>query len=211
MPDEVADGVYDITLSEANDRRMRAYLFDGPEPTLVDTGLPSTTDALLDGIDEIGVDPERVVVTHGDGDHTGGLEAVVGAFDPEIVVPEQTELDADTDVEIDRRYGDGDEVGAFEAVHVPGHKPDNHALVDGERGVVVAGDAVSGSDQRGLPAGYPVLPPAVFSTNLNEAEANLERLLDFEFDALLVFHGSSILDDAKAKLDRFVNFPGKPE
>lgn len=211
MPEEILPGVHDITVMEGEGRRFRAFLFENPVPTLVDTGLDATTDALFDGVDHVGVDPERVVVTHGDGDHTGGLPAVVDRYDPEVFVPEQTGDDALGGVDPDVRYGHGDTVGDFEAVHVPGHEPDNHALVDESRGIVVAGDAVSGSDQRGLPAGYLLLPPAVYSDNLNEAEESLERLLAFEFDAVLVFHGSSVLEGGRAKLDAFVNFPGKPD
>ncbi|KTG10927.1 Zn-dependent hydrolase [Haloprofundus marisrubri] len=217
MPTELLSGVYDITVMEGTDRRLRAYLFDGSDdsestPTLVDTGLAATTDRLFSRLDDLGVDPERVVITHGDGDHIGGLSAVIDRFDPEVFVPEQTDLaDVEGVEESDvSRYGDGNELGPFEAVHVPGHEPDNHALVDAARGVVVAGDAVSGSDQRGLPEGYLILPPAVFSDDLNEAEENLERLLEYEFDAVLVFHGSSVLEGGQKKLDRFVNFPGKP-
>lgn len=210
MPEEILPDVYDITVMEGEGRRFRTYLFDGPVPTLVDTGLEATTDALFEGLAKLGVEPERVVVTHGDGDHVGGLSAVVDRFDPEVYVPEQTTEEALGGVDPDVRYGHRDEIGDFVAVHMPGHEPDNHALVDESRGVVVAGDAVSGADQRGLPAGYLLLPPAIYSENLNEAEVSLERLLKYEFDAVLVFHGSSVLSDAKAKLDAFVNFPGKP-
>ena len=72
------------------------------------------------------------------------------------------------------------------------------------------GDSVSGSDQRGLPAGYFHLPPAVYSEDLVQAETNLEKLLDYQFDAALVYHGSSVTENAHEILERYVNFPGKP-
>lgn len=203
MPEELVSGVYDITCREEDGKRYRAFLFTEGTPTLFDTGLESTTDALLDGIDDVGVDPERLVVTHGDGDHVGGFDAVVEAYEPETWVPEGTTVDADPT----HRYGDGDRIGRFVAVHVPGHEPDNHALVDEDAGIAVMGDAVSGADQRGLPAGYFHLPPARYSQDLNRAEESLQNLLDYEFDAGLVFHGSSVLDDADEKLNRYVNFP----
>ena len=39
---------------------------------------------------------------------------------------------------------------------------------------------------------------------MNEAEASLERLIEYEFDAGLVFHGSSVLEDASEKLEAYV-------
>ena len=48
-----------------------------------------------------------------------------------------------------------------------------------------------------------------YHDDLASAEANLDRLLAYEFDAVLVFHGSSVLEGAKERLDAFVNFPGK--
>lgn len=206
MPTELADGVYDITCrTEESGKRYRVFLFTAGTPTLFDAGFASTAEAVFEGVDEIGVEPERLLITHGDGDHVDGFDAIVDRYDPETWVPEQTELDAEADP--DHRYGDGDRIGRFEAVHVPGHEPDNHALIDEDAGIAVLGDAVSGADQRGLPAGYFHLPPALYSQNLNEAEENLERLLDYEFDVGLVFHGSSVLEGASEKLGRYVNFP----
>ena len=71
------------------------------------------------------------------------------------------------------------------------------------------GDAVSGADQRGLPTGYFHLPPEIYTGNLNEAEKSLERLLEYDFDIGLVFHGSSVTENVRRKLERYVNFPGK--
>ena len=209
MPTELVDGVYDITCrEEKSGKRYRVFLFAGETPTLFDTGLADTATAVFDGVEDAGVEPERLIVTHGDPDHVGGFDAIVDRYDIETWVPEQTELE--TEHAPDHRYADGDLIGRFEAVHVPGHEPDNHALIDEDSGIAVMGDAVSGADQRGLPSGHFHLPPAVYSQNLNEAESNLERLLDHEFDVGLVYHGSSVTADADAKLDRYVNFPGKP-
>ncbi|RQG99485.1 MBL fold metallo-hydrolase [Natrarchaeobius oligotrophus] len=207
--DEVLPDVYDVTVSESDGRRMRVYLLNRTVPTLVDTGFAETTDALFDGIEAIGTEPERLIVTHGDSDHVGGYDAVVEEYDLETWVPEETDLDSS--VEPDKRYGHGDEIGPFEAVHTPGHQPDNYALVDEDAALLVPGDAVFGADFRGLPEGYLVAPPALYSDDVNEAERSMERLLEYEFDAVLVFHGSAVLEGGYDRLDEFVNFPGKPE
>lgn len=208
MADEILPGVYDITVKETEGRRGRVYLVHDDVPTLIDTGFEDTTGALFEGLAEVGDAPERVVVTHGDPDHIGGLDAVVDRYDVEAWIPEQTEADVAAP---HSRYSDGDRIGSFEAVHTPGHEPDNHALVDEDAGVLVAGDALFGADLRGLPSGALVPPPALYSENVNRAERSMERLLDYDFEAALVFHGSAVTEGAHDRLDAFVNFPGKPD
>lgn len=200
MPTEILPGVYDVTCAETSFGRIRAFLFE--DGTLVDCGLPDTADALLDGIAATGVDVERLVVTHDDADHVGGFDAVVRTHWAETHVPDGAVLD--TEFAPDNCYGDGDEVGPFEAVHLPGHADHQHALVDEDRGVAVLADALSGADQRGLPAGHFHLPPAAHTDDLAQAEASLERLLEYEFDAGLVFHGSSVISDASEKVGAYV-------
>lgn len=202
MFEEILDGVYDITYYEGDRGRYRSYLFDWKTPTLVDTGYAQTTDVLLDGIDEVGIEPRRVVITHADSDHIGGLPAVVERYDVETWIPRQRR--EHVEVTPDHWYGDGDTIGRFEAIHLPGHKSDNHALLDEEAGILVTADAVQGSDRRGLPPGYFVLPPGIYSESLNEAEESLQRLLDRDFDVALVFHGSNVFDSPLEKLRTFV-------
>lgn len=205
MPTELADGVYDITCKvEESGKRYRVFLLTDGTPTLFDTGFAGSADRISDGIAEIGIEPKRLIITHGDGDHVDGFDAIVDRYDVETWVPRQTSLE--TTNRPDHRFGHTDRIGRFVAVHVPGHGQDNHALIDEEAGIAVMGDAVSGADQRGLPEGYFHLPPGVYSEDLNEAEANLERLMEYEFDVGLVFHGSSVLSDADRKLERYVNF-----
>jgi len=208
MISEPASGVYDVTVAELHGGRYRVFVFDGETPTLVDAGLENTTDAVAEGLDELGVDPERAVVTHGDGDHVGGLAALAERYDLETWVPEGLDVEGH---DPDHRYGDGDAVGQFTAVHTPGHAPEHHSLVDEDSGVAVIGDAAFGSDSRGHPEGYFVLPTGFYSADLNEADESLGNLLAYDFDVGLVYHGSSVTSDASEKLDAFVNFAGKPE
>lgn len=210
MPTEIVPDVYDITVrQDPNGRRYRAYLVDGDVPTLFDAGFAETTDVLFDGIATIGAAPERFVLTHADGDHVGGFDDVVDRYDPETWVPEQSDLDTEHDP--DHRYGDGDEIGEWEAIYVPGHADDHHALVDEESGVLIAADAVSGADLRGFPEGFLLPHAAVYAKDLKQAELNLDRLLDYEFDAALVYHGTAVTEGAHRVLDRYVNFPGRPD
>jgi glyoxylase-like metal-dependent hydrolase (beta-lactamase superfamily II) len=205
MATEILDGVYDLTLAEGVGR-IRVYLFDGETPTLVDAGYADTTEALLAGIEEVGITPERLILTHGDPDHVGGFDALVEEYGVETWVP--VGVDLDTEHGPDHRYGDGESIGPFETVRVPGHAPGSSALVDEGRGILVTGDTVFGSDMRGLPAGSLIAPSDHFSEDVAQADRNLEELLSYDFDVALVFHGSSVMSGAKGKLDAYVNFPG---
>lgn len=164
MPTEIVSGVYDITCrSEAGGKRYRVFFRTAGTPTLLDAGLEETTDAVIDAIDEVDVEPERLVVTHGDRDHVGGFDGIAEEYDLETWVPEQTTAEFETDPTY--RYGDGDRIGEFVAVHAPGHSRDNHALVDEDAGIVVMGDAASGADQRGHPSDtFTSLQPSIRRT-----------------------------------------------
>lgn len=203
-----APGVYDLTL-ETDPARYRAFLFDRERPTLVDCGLERTAETLLTRLDDLGIAPEVLVLTHADHDHAGGYDAVVDRYDPETYVPRQSTLDVSTPP--DHRYGHEQRVGPFTVVHVPGHTADNYALVERETDVAVLGDALIGADWRGLPAGYFVLVEGIYSDDLRAAERNLERLQDYDFETGLVFHGSSVTEGARSKLDAFVDFPNRPD
>ncbi|KAB1190422.1 MBL fold metallo-hydrolase [Haloferax sp. MBLA0076] len=221
---EVVPGVYEITWQDRDEGppfirgdRRRSYLFDLPDdvPTLVDTCVPTRARHLIDGIESTGVDPQRLIITHRHLDHAGAFDTVVDRFDVETWVPEQEPLvDADrlnVTTPADNLYGHEDRIGRFVAVHVGGHSPGSSALVDEKAGIAACGDVVSGSDRRGLPAGYLVHPPQ--STNMYvspadvvDAEENLVRLLDYDFEIALVHHGSNVFENASQKLERYVSF-----
>lgn len=210
MAHEIVPNVYDVTVrADDNGRRYRAYLVDDDVPTLFDTGFEDTTNALFEGIEATGLTPERLVLTHADPDHIGGFDAVADRYGVETYVPEQTDLRTEHDA--DHRYGDGDRIGSFEAVYVPGHADDHHVLVDERSGVLVAGDALSGADLRGFPEGYLLPHAAVYAEDMTAAELNVERLLDYEFDAALVYHGTAVTEGARDVVERYVNFPGRPD
>lgn len=221
---EIRPDVYDITWQGPDEGpeimqgyRLRTFLFDfdDDKPTLIDTCKSARVDTLFDCIDHIGVEPQRLIITHNHPDHVEAFDDVVERYGVETWVPEEDELTSVDRLSVrspaDNLYTHGESIGRFTAVHVPGHTPGNSVVIEEEQGIAVMGDTMSGSDRRGLPKGYLIQPPQ--STHVNrpaqavvDAEENLVRLLDYEFDTALVFHGSSVMRDASAKLDRYLNY-----
>ena len=209
MVEECLPSVHEITIKGEGPGRNRVYLVDADVPTLIDAGFEDTVPALVEGVEAVGLEPERLIITHGDPDHLEGFDAVTERYAVETWVPEQTDM-GDLETEPDHRYGDGASIGPYTAVYTPGHEADHYSLVDEAADYCLIGDAAFGADLRGLPEGYLIPPPALYSENLSQAEQSLETLLDYDFDAVLVFHGSSVLSGGKDRLDAFINFPGKP-
>ena len=223
---EVVEDVYEIIWERTDEgvalnrgNVMRSYLFDYDDdrPTLVDTcfAAEESVERLTSGIDETGVTPERLVLTHNHPDHAGGFDAIVDRYGVETWVPELDDLaeaeELDAQTPADHLYTDGDRIGRFAAVHIGGHSPGSSVLVDERAGVCVCGDSLSGADRRGLPAGYLIHPPQATNVGqpleaLVDAEENLVRLLDYDFEVALVFHGSSVYEGARDKLEAYVNY-----
>lgn len=203
---ELADGVFDIQLEY-----VRVFVLEDKPPgttTLVDTGFERTADYLVETLREAVDGIDRVILTHDGGDHYGGLDAVMDAFDPELyAAPAETELMAAIDHEPDVVIEHGDVLeGAIEVIQVPGHSICPSALLIQDVGALISADILDGADRRGLPEGYLLPPPETFNHDHQAAERNLDRLLEYEFDSVYVFHGSHVTDDAKDKLARFLDF-----
>lgn len=188
-------------------------LEDVPEGqiTLIDTGFEENGEELVETLKEEYGAVDRVILTHGDHGHHGGLGHVLDAFSPKLAMAaDETKLythleEADIDYEPDVKFEDGDLLeGNIRVIQVPGHTEALSALLLEDRGILISGDALDGADRGGLPAGYLLPPPALFNEDHEAAELNLYNLLEYDFDTLLVFHGSHIFENPKQKLDDYL-------
>jgi hydroxyacylglutathione hydrolase len=100
-----------------------AYLVPGAVTTLVDAG---AWDGVVDAVREHVDDVDRVVMTHQHGDHVAQLDAVCGAFDPDVYAyadhARRTHAIEDGDTV---QVGDED----CDVVYTPGHADDHVSLV----------------------------------------------------------------------------------
>ncbi|MFB6222251.1 MAG: MBL fold metallo-hydrolase [Haloarcula sp.] len=140
---------------------------DGGALTLVDAGLPWHGNALIAGLSDVGYelrDLDRILLTHFDFDHVGGLAAFdgldvtiyVGERDAPLVTGEQAPPLGNHKGALQRllspfldepdnavmTLADGDTVGSFTAYHTPGHTPGHVCYVSEELSLGLVGDLV---------------------------------------------------------------------
>jgi glyoxylase-like metal-dependent hydrolase (beta-lactamase superfamily II) len=128
-----------LTVTEgAETFTCNASLALGERDVLVDAGaMPGVESVVAEHTDDL----DAVALTHQHGDHVGELDAVLDAFDTELLAygdhPRRT-----------RALDDGDTVAigdeSFEVVHTPGHADDHVAFVSGA--TLFSGDVVVHDD-----------------------------------------------------------------
>ena len=199
---EIADGIHAIEFDH-----IRVFVLeDRPEDTvtLVDAAFPDDGEELADVLEAEFDGLDRILVTHGDEGHFGGVPALVDRFDPELAVPAGAKgfyeaLDVEPDVE----FIDEDLLaGGIRAIEIPGHTVATTAFFLEDDRTLIAGDALEGSDRRGLPPGYLVPPAEQFNDYSHAAaERNLVKLFEYDIETVLVHHGTSIDEDPLEKLN----------
>ena len=209
MVTTLADDVWWVDLQGTN-----AFLVDDDVLTLVDTGMPWHRSRLTQAIGQVGSvgDIERVIITHFDIDHVGGLGRLggldatvyVGADDAPYLRGEErppwgnrkgvlqraldlTRTTPEVPVE---PVTDGDTVGSFTAYHTPGHTPGHTVFVSEERSLGLLGDLVVESDGR-----YE-LPPWYLNYDESRARDSLVDVADraSEFAVACQGHGTPFVD-----------------
>jgi len=202
---EILEGVRGVDLSEADGLDLEAYLLDcGDGVVLVDTGMrPRDVDRIEAELGEMGRgwrDIGIVLITHKHGDHVNNLARIKELTGAEVMAGEgdAEDIEAATGVGVDRRLRHGDCLdlcGGIEVIHVPGHSLGNLCFYLRARRAIIAGDTVFGDDGGNLQP-----PPEKYCLDARMAEREIERLLSYDFDALLLSHGRNLLRDAKSRV-----------
>lgn len=211
LPDTITpiDLTYNPEYHDWDDSRepLSVFLVQQPEVTvLFGAGDDCTADELTTRL--AGVDLDLVIVEHGDPDHYGGVDALRAAFDVDVAVPADDvhRLDA-SGITHDHCIGPGDTIHGIEAIAAPGHTPGNMAfLVDD---TLVAGDTVLGSDSVFAQHYSWSGPLGVINPDWNtDDEAmrdSVATLLEYEFDHVLVTHGTNVLENGRDAVQTLVS------
>lgn len=219
MARELAEHVWELELSPAS-----AYLVEDRELLLFDAGTPRAADEIVEEITETGndiVDVDRVLVTHYDLDHVGGLAKLTPDLDAPVHMrdPDASHLTGAEkpsllgvkgfvqrvtrpmlsvpDLEV-QRIVDGEEVVSFTAYHMPGHTQGHMAYVSEERDVAVLGDLVRESRGRLRPS------PWYLSRDTDAVRESIRTLASRapEFAVAAPGHGSPVTEEGSDDLVR---------
>lgn len=203
-------------------RGVNAYLVvDQGDPVLVDAGMPWDASTVRAGLADAGFevsDLARVLITHYDPDHVGGLRRLdpdcpvfIGAGDAPYL---QGQLDpswkewkgllqrvlrpifqpAGLDI---RPVTAGRELGSFTVYETPGHTQGHVSYVSDALDVAFLGDLVQSSDGELVP------PPWLLSDNMRAVRESIHDLLADapEFGVACPGHGDPIVENGRAALE----------
>ncbi len=205
MVTPLADDVWWYDLTGTN-----AFLVDDDTLTLVDAGTGFHASELIGGLREAGFelrDLDRILLTHFDMDHVGGLGAFdgveltiyAGTADVPLVTGERTPPLSNHKGLIQRLGGplmsppdnpvepvaDGDTVGSFTVYDTPGHTPGHVCYVSESLSAAFLGDLVRETGGRLQPS------PWVVSYDTDDVERSLRSLVERApaFDVAAMGHG----------------------
>jgi glyoxylase-like metal-dependent hydrolase (beta-lactamase superfamily II) len=218
---QVVNGLWSITEIGSS---VNCYLWEWEGGvTLIDTGLPKDAPKILDAL-VVNGHPlhrlRRIIVTHSDLDHTGGLAEVRQATKARVVChaveknllehPNRRKMGSPLiqvplwlmgrfpgfmphPVTPDELVVDGDVLPeGFTVVHTPGHTPGHISLLQLERRILITGDALSNRGGK-LRAPLPIFTPD--GTNAQRSILKLAKKYGDEYETVVFGHGPPILSN----------------
>lgn len=207
---KVTEMIRAVDIERADGLSTKVYILDCEGGLiLIDVGFTQlcirNIEAELKSMGKTWDDIKLILLTHAHEDHianlpkildlTGGPEVMLGEGDVESL-KEQTGVEADMGLE----QGDViDACGGIEMINIPGHSDGNLSFyLRGEKAMIV-GDTIFGDDDGNL-----YTPPAKYSKDGDVAAKEIRKLLDYDFDKLLLAHGKNILSNARSEVEKLV-------
>ena len=208
-----------------------AWAWDGGI-TLIDAGMKNDAPALLSALTNHGWPLHtirRVLVTHNDADHVGGLAAVKQAtnahvachavekayinqtkrrpsawyYRPFIAAMDMVPTFRYPPVTPDELLIDGAETPeGFTVIHTPGHTPGHISLLHKQRRLLIAGDALSNRKNQLAP------PPASFTPDMDNALRSIWKLAKKygdDYETIVFGHGPPILQNGGKRVRALVS------
>lgn len=173
------------------------------EACVVDTGTAGSADGIEAVLGTAGIgwgDVGTVILTHRHADHVGSVDAVLDRAGDATVHAGADDVAA-VPVDDVRPLADGDRVFDLTVVATPGHTPGHVSVHDPATGLLVAGDALNGTDGSDVRG-----PNPDFSSDMDTARASVGVLAGLDVTTVLFGHGEPYEGDDAA--DRIAALAG---
>ncbi|QLG60314.1 MBL fold metallo-hydrolase [Halorarum salinum] len=201
---------YNESLPQTNEP-VSVHVVDDEQTVLFGTGFKSGFDHLTSELDKFG-GPDVLVVEHADPDHYDALPALVEEYpEAKVAIPEldveemQDAVGVDVDIPLTH-----DEVRwGIRTIHVPGHTPGNMSFLHEATDTLIVGDTFVHKNSFAAASGeWPgTFAPVKASLNADDEEtkANMDILLDYDFDAAFLTHGLNVPEHSKPEVKTLVD------
>lgn len=200
-------------------------LWDEKSAILVDVGLQGLLPVLKDEIRKLNLpfsNIEKVIITHGDLDHIGNLALLQNEFGDKLNTISHTrekpfvEFEEKSSKITDEKFAEIeptmrskvdclvnhedeiDECGGIIVIHTPGHTPGHICLYLKKHKVLIAGDALNVID------GKLMGPNPRFTPDMSQAKESLKKLLDYDIESVICYHGGLYTGNFKEAIDQFM-------
>ena len=168
---------------------------------------------------------EEIWLTHGDVDHMGSVAAIKAASGARVVAHRAdvplVEGQANRPLRpvrlsnayerlfnwvvrriyqpapVDNPVQDGDRLGEWLVVHVPGHTAGSVCFYHPGRKIAIVGDAIN------YKLGRLGAPPRLFSNDLDQARRSIQKIAALDFEVCCFGHGPPLLHDAARRVQAF--------
>jgi glyoxylase-like metal-dependent hydrolase (beta-lactamase superfamily II) len=208
---KILEGVYGIDHSADKNHSLESWILDCEKTILIDGGMtPEHVKGIGKELESIGKawkDVDLILITHKHGDHINTLPELVELTGAPIKAHklEAPLIEAAQGVKVEGM--EDHEVlpycGGIEIIHVPGHSEGNSCLYLVGKKAIIAGDTI-----RADVPGVITPPPERYCIDVDEATREIRRLLDYDFDHLILSHGEDIMGGAKEMVKALVEKSG---
>jgi glyoxylase-like metal-dependent hydrolase (beta-lactamase superfamily II) len=191
-----------------------ALLWDEKDVILVDTGVPGKLEVIRQALEREAVPLEKltkIIITHQDSDHIGGLPELVEACEGRVEVlahefikpyllGELPLIKSGAFVpptKVDRFLQDGEVLpycGGIQIIFTPGHTPDHISLYHHPSKTLISGDALTSQE------GVLMTPAPKHTPDWGTALKSVAKLLDLEIETVITYHGGIVEDRIKERL-----------
>jgi len=223
---KITDSITLLDLSiTMGDRQMVIHptlLWDNKDAILVDAGFPGMLASIQNEMEIAGVPFEhlsKVILTHQDFDHIGGIPEIQNAathpievlahrLDKPYIEGEILLIKHNPDrghppkVKVDTVIDEGDVIPFIEGLTViftPGHTPGHISLYHKNSKTLITGDAIISND------GELIGPNEKFTPDLALAWKSIARFTDLDVKTVLCYHGGICDRDVNAQFEKLIN------